>query len=356
MPFGGYKDFKECVSKNSDKSNPQAYCGEIKKRTEDLNDQNLMEVVNMTTKKDQEMDEKELANTNQAEPLEFLENNLGKADFVITKEGDLFKTDFDELQQQQGILSVDSDSEMKASQSPNLKNKIRNMLKKLKRTSKETVDDLTEKQYEENYWRENKHYKEDGSAAMMETRISKCQEATGKSREVCAKEVKNRMKKAGSENTNTEDMEKTEETVDICPKELDMLREKAAKLDLLEQESEEKDKKLNDLKQVVDLMSDDYERWKETEAKKLERKVEKRIKKFSEDFLLSEEKIKEKMGEKKGKEALDYIADMKDLVESAGIKSQAKEDDPENYELDVKDFMTDFEQRKEEALAKLRHT
>jgi len=230
------------------------------------------------------------------------------------------------------------------------------MLKKLKRTSKETVDDLTEKQYEENYWRENKHYKEDGSAAMMETRISKCQEATGKSREVCAKEVKNRMKKAGSENTNTEDMEKTEETVDICPKELDMLREKAAKLDLLEQESEEKDKKLNDLKQVVDLMSDDYERWKETEAKKLERKVEKRIKKFSEDFLLSEEKIKEKMGEKKGKEALDYIADMKDLVESAGIKSQAKEDDPENYELDVKDFMTDFEQRKEEALAKLRHT
>jgi len=118
MPFGGYKDFKECVSKNSDKSNPQAYCGEIKKRTEDLNDQNLMEVVNMTTKKDQEMDEKELANTNQAEPLEFLENNLGKADFVITKEGDLFKTDFDELQQQQGILSVDSDSEMKASQSP----------------------------------------------------------------------------------------------------------------------------------------------------------------------------------------------------------------------------------------------
>lgn len=35
MPMGQYKDFQDCVNKNRDKKNPEAYCGEIKKRTED---------------------------------------------------------------------------------------------------------------------------------------------------------------------------------------------------------------------------------------------------------------------------------------------------------------------------------
>ncbi len=34
MPFANYKDFQDCVSKNKDKSNPQAYCGSIKAKTE----------------------------------------------------------------------------------------------------------------------------------------------------------------------------------------------------------------------------------------------------------------------------------------------------------------------------------
>jgi hypothetical protein len=33
-PFGGYKNFSECVEKNSDKEDPQAYCGAIKAKTE----------------------------------------------------------------------------------------------------------------------------------------------------------------------------------------------------------------------------------------------------------------------------------------------------------------------------------
>jgi len=33
-PFAGYVDFADCVSKNSDKSNPEAYCGHIKHQTE----------------------------------------------------------------------------------------------------------------------------------------------------------------------------------------------------------------------------------------------------------------------------------------------------------------------------------
>jgi hypothetical protein len=33
-PFGGYKNFSECVEKNKDKDNPEAYCGSIKAKTE----------------------------------------------------------------------------------------------------------------------------------------------------------------------------------------------------------------------------------------------------------------------------------------------------------------------------------
>jgi len=29
MPLGKYKNFKDCVRKNRDKSNPEAYCGSI---------------------------------------------------------------------------------------------------------------------------------------------------------------------------------------------------------------------------------------------------------------------------------------------------------------------------------------
>ena len=38
MPFGAdceYKDFDDCVRKNSDKSNPEGYCAEVMRRTEE---------------------------------------------------------------------------------------------------------------------------------------------------------------------------------------------------------------------------------------------------------------------------------------------------------------------------------
>lgn len=34
MPFAGYRDFDDCVAKNQDKANPEAYCGQIKHRVE----------------------------------------------------------------------------------------------------------------------------------------------------------------------------------------------------------------------------------------------------------------------------------------------------------------------------------
>lgn len=33
MPFAGYKDFDDCVSKNKDKGNPQAYCAVVHKKS-----------------------------------------------------------------------------------------------------------------------------------------------------------------------------------------------------------------------------------------------------------------------------------------------------------------------------------
>ena len=37
MPFAGYKNFKDCVRKNQDKSNPEAYCSSIMRKVEGKN-------------------------------------------------------------------------------------------------------------------------------------------------------------------------------------------------------------------------------------------------------------------------------------------------------------------------------
>ena len=38
MPFADYKNFKDCVSKNQDKDDPEAYCAEIKRKVEKMVD------------------------------------------------------------------------------------------------------------------------------------------------------------------------------------------------------------------------------------------------------------------------------------------------------------------------------
>jgi len=35
MPFAGYSSFADCVKKNQDKRDPEAYCGKIKHQVED---------------------------------------------------------------------------------------------------------------------------------------------------------------------------------------------------------------------------------------------------------------------------------------------------------------------------------
>ena len=55
MPFAGYDNFAECVSKNSDKSDPDAYCGSIKNQVEETDKRFLKEVdPNLMTPKKQE--------------------------------------------------------------------------------------------------------------------------------------------------------------------------------------------------------------------------------------------------------------------------------------------------------------
>jgi hypothetical protein len=63
MPFGDYKDFEDCVSKNSDKSDPNAYCGYIKNQVEEaLMKQEAREAVSKATE-DQAVDDPESLTT-----------------------------------------------------------------------------------------------------------------------------------------------------------------------------------------------------------------------------------------------------------------------------------------------------
>lgn len=293
---------------------------------------------------------------------DYINENVGQHTFILTKEGDLFKTDFDNLEElkqklKEGVSRAEVSDIDDTDQPPTKKKKIRNMLKKKKHTS----HDLTEKQYEENYWKENDYYKLDGSTAMMETRISKCQEAKGKSREECAKEVKTRMKKAGSENTNTEDlMEDAEDKkTEVCKDKLDFLEkfyeENKEKIETIEEQKK-------DMKERMDLMETDYNRWKESEAKKLVKKLDKKVKQYSEDFVMTEEKIRKDYlidpitkKDMTVEKALAELKRMRKLATDLGTKPESSEEEEKMVEYNAEDFMTDFEKQKEEALAEWRH-
>ena len=177
--------------------------------------------------------------------------------------------------------------------------------------SSETTD-LTSQQAEENYWVETSWSKIDGSTAMMEKRISTCMETTGKSREECSKEVKNRMKKEGSDNTNTTDTsdvkdeeveeEEDEETEDedkkkedtICPEELKTLREKAERLDTIEKELEAEKASKEDMSEKVDKMEKIFDIIQAERAAELEIKRSENIKQLSTDFNVPEDYLKDK--------------------------------------------------------------
>lgn len=232
--------------------------------------------------------------------------------------------------------------------------------------------DLTEQQYEENYWKTTKESKLDGSTVMMETRISKCMEATGKSREECSKEVKARMKKAGSENTNTEDMEEKEDKEEIGEEEekedmdenpeteeLNVVKIEKEKLDFLEKFYEEnKDvdiESLKSLKTDFDNLKKVIDKYEAERAEKLEEQVNERISKYSKDFFTPEEEIRKKLkenGKLKGEKALKFIQDMEDLLTFAVKKNK----DEEEGVVDTTDYLSKAEAEWQKISSKLRHT
>jgi len=262
-------------------------------------------------------------------------NSFYEADgnlYFVKGDGDMYKLDFDISK----YLGKDMDKKKKHA----IKNKNKNTSDMDKETPLEM--DLTSKQVEENYWVETSQTKLDGSTAMMETRRSKCVEATGKSMEECSKEVKTRMKKAGSDNTNTTDFddkekddkkekkeekgEKEEEEedkkdfIEICPKELDMLRKKATQLDELKKENEAMK---TDFQDIVGF----YNNLKKERADELEVKRQGKIKQLTKDFNIPEtefendtmEEIEKSerrlnMGLKKAEEEIETTEDMTQLT------------------------------------------
>ena len=250
---------------------------------------------------------------------------------LIDKTGKTVKLDFD----------VDK-LNLKKNKESTIKNNIEKEsdMENLEKTSQ--TEDLTPQQAEENYWVETPKTKIDGSTAMMEARISAMMQSTGKSREESSKEVKARMKKAGSDNTNTtdtsdvkdeeveeeeEDDEDKKDTIEICSKEFDMLKAKAERLDTLEAEKEELQHKMDTIESKVNTIFE--ERAKEVENRRLET-----IKKFSTDFDVPEEKLKDK--------TIERLEEDMALLNMA-IKKNVVEEEP--IAIDFNDVETDFGKR-----------
>lgn len=217
------------------------------------------------------------------------------------------------------------------------------------------TQDLTEQQYRDSYWKETSQYKLDGSTAMMETRISKCMEATGKSREECSKEVKSEMTQKGSENTNTEDIveeeeiekeeevekkeevkkEETKDNIEICPDELNVLKEKAEKYD--------------DVIKDLNEQGEYIKKLKEREAKESEKKLVEKIEKFTNDFVVPDEPINKFIEKWKSDKPIDLITDLHEI----GLLISKKESEVQEP-IETQDYLTKAEEQWKHIEARLK--
>jgi len=247
--------------------------------------------------------------------------------------GDIYKLDFDN--KERGI-SADF------SQPPTKKKNIESD-DKLKET--DSHEDLTPEQYEENYWVQT-----DASTNMMEARISKYMEAYGVSREKASKEVKARMKKQGSEETNTDmkedvtdkeieeedEEEEVKDTVDICPKKLAILKEKAKQFDILTEEKAVLEADLDSFKKDFAELKKDYD---DKKAADIEAKRQEIIERISHDFVIAKENLQEK--------TLDQLEDYEGILDIA-MKRDTGGKDPEEYTEDFQKTLDIMEQKSKE--------
>jgi len=252
--------------------------------------------------------------------------------------------------------------------------KIKKTKSETKMENTEAHTDLTAQQNKDNYWHTTKETKLDGSTVMMETRISKLMEATGMSREAASKEVKKRMKKAGSENTNTEDMtedaqkkEKKEKVYDDDDKEegeeveadksekKDTLEETKRKerFDFLEAFFNENKEKEDKSAARLDALEATIKQYQELESAKLDTQLEERILKFATDFLVPEEEIVKKLDGKKGKEGLKYVQDLEDIL---NLSSKKPEDKKADGTYDMTDYLAQAETQAQKVRDSLRHS
>ena len=282
-----------------------------------------------------------------------------------------FRVDFDEsvYKRMDGAESSSKDT---------TDSKIKKTKSETKMENMEQTLDLTAQQNEDNYWHTTKETKLDGSTVMMETRISKCMEATGKSREECSKEVKARMKKAGSENTNTEDMtedaqDKKTEVYDGDDKEegeeieakdkkaekkdtdekKDTLEVSKERFDFLEAFFNENKEKEDSQASRLDALEETIKKYQEQEAAKLDTQLEERIVKFATDFLVPEEEVIKKLDGKKGKEGLKYVQDLSDILGMARVNP--KEDNKSDGTHDMTDYLEKAQAQAQKVRSQLRH-
>jgi len=294
MPMGKYKNFQDCVEKNKDKKNPEAYCGEIKKKVEGTagkpkrdgsgkgvraNQGRGCDTPTGKNKRNNDMKDSRSKSDgggdmpdSEQDTLDFEPGfyNIDGTLHEITENGDIFKLDFDINKSIKN--NIENDTNMK--------------------------EDISGSEAYEQYWKETSMTKIDGSVAMEEARISKCMELTGRSREECSKEVKARMTKAGSEVINTGDMkqegeEEETEKVEVCKKEYDFLKEKYEEFKKLETEKKESDEDLASLKADFKKYIDMFDKIKAERDEKLEQERQSKIKKLSKDFDIPEEELKD---------------------------------------------------------------
>ena len=274
--------------------------------------------------------------------------------FHSNEDGKTYRVDFDKTvyKRMDGVESGSKDTTVN-------KKKIEDEMKNKEHNS----EDLTKQQYEENYWKTTDETKLDGSTLMMETRISKCVEATGKSREECSKEVKARMKKEGSENTNTKDMDNSDENVEIENVEIETPEEPEAdkedtievckeKFDFLESFYEENKEKEATMSARLDALESTIIKYKEKEAEKIEETLEKRIVQFSTDFIIPEEEVRKNLAGRKGKDGIKFIEDMEGLINLA-VKKEEKPKDDGNF--NAADYLLKAEAQALKMRSDLRH-
>ncbi len=203
-PFAGYKNFKDCVSKNGDKSNPQAYCATIMRKVEKSSDgENFKNNDNydksMVDKKEMTDSEKKI---------------YDKAISDGKTEGDALKLVMESQKKEAG------------------KNVNKDLIggKKKGKDMKKSVDDETETETEENSEEDNAGEPEGESESETETETEEKSDETDKTDNDADDETDDDAEKKDDESDSDEDKDADDDT--DYKKAFEEMKEKNKELEL----------------------------------------------------------------------------------------------------------------------------